>query len=136
MRSRNIMEQQYLAYPIFLGAVAGFCDEETKEDCSVPRCTLSPLAEATRLTGCPPCPRAQRPSSLQQEVLSEISLQEYSYHVFTSWITFSAPEFDNETRISHRKTVWRRILLAPFCEEGASFDSSAPFSFYSVLRSL
>lgn len=121
---------------IFLGGVARLCDEVTKEGCSTRHCLLSPLAEATRLTGCPPCPRIQRPSSLQQEVLSEISLKEDCHHVFTAWITFSPPKFDSETRICHRQPVWRRIPLAPCCEEGASFDSSAPFSFCSVFRSL
>jgi len=114
---------------IFLGAIAGFCDEDTKEGCSATHCSLTALGEACRLTGCSQCPRIQRPSSLQQEMLSEISLEEDSHQVFTARITFSPPEFDSETRFSHRQPVWRRIPLAPF-EEGASFDVSAPFSHF------
>jgi hypothetical protein len=32
---------------IFLGAVAGFCDEDTEECCSTPQCWLTALGEAT-----------------------------------------------------------------------------------------
>lgn len=87
--------------PIFVGAVVGFCDEDTKECLNIPHCWLTFLGEAMHLTGCPPCPTIQRPSAVQQEVLSENFLEEDSHHVFTVWPAVSPPEFDSETRISY-----------------------------------